>query len=173
MAVRLSSGGTGMLSTASSHDYDYRQFSPAWHAAVSCIQCDLYAAHAVGAVSWSIAPISSTASFVDGLTIDPATGTVGNREFRRDLRFRSQRNRFVFAPTNRAQDFSRQRRQSAPVPLPAILHRPAVPRNLCLAVSSSRRRPAARLLSNWWVTPIRHSSGQPDRTVHRQRHPPR
>jgi large repetitive protein len=36
----------------------------------------LHAAHAVGAVSWSIAPISSTASFVDGLTIDPATGVL-------------------------------------------------------------------------------------------------
>jgi large repetitive protein len=36
----------------------------------------LHAAHAVGAVTWSIAPISSTASFVDGLTIDPATGVL-------------------------------------------------------------------------------------------------
>lgn len=36
----------------------------------------LHTAYAVGAVTWSIAPISSTASFVDGLAIDPATGVL-------------------------------------------------------------------------------------------------
>jgi hypothetical protein len=42
----------------------------------------LHAIHAVGAVSWSIAPVSNTALFVDGLTIDPATGVLsGNANF--------------------------------------------------------------------------------------------
>ncbi len=42
----------------------------------------LHVTQAVGAVTWSIAPISSTALFVNGLTIDPATGVLsGNANF--------------------------------------------------------------------------------------------
>jgi hypothetical protein len=42
----------------------------------------LHVTHAVGAVTWSIGPISSTALFVDGLTIDPSTGVLsGNANF--------------------------------------------------------------------------------------------
>jgi hypothetical protein len=36
----------------------------------------LHASNAVGALTWSIGPVSSTALFVDGLTIDPATGVI-------------------------------------------------------------------------------------------------
>jgi len=36
----------------------------------------LHAANGVGALKWSIAPISSTTLFVDGLTIDPSTGVL-------------------------------------------------------------------------------------------------
>ena len=36
----------------------------------------LHASNAVGSLTWSIGPISSAALFVDGLTIDPATGVI-------------------------------------------------------------------------------------------------
>jgi len=36
----------------------------------------LHASNAVGALTWSIGPVASTALFVDGLTIDPATGVI-------------------------------------------------------------------------------------------------
>ena len=36
----------------------------------------LHVTNATGAVTWSIAPVSSTALFVDGLTMDPATGVL-------------------------------------------------------------------------------------------------
>src|SRR5215475_2965175 len=36
----------------------------------------LHAINGVGALKWSIAPVSSTALFVDGLAIDPGTGVL-------------------------------------------------------------------------------------------------